>query len=88
MPKDTRTATVPLTMLRFSTRPERIDEGCCLACDHYLDLNQPDASHPDRLVGTCGRCGRWYIIDMVPGTDDAVMALLPEIGFFEGACRP
>jgi hypothetical protein len=85
MPRDTRTVQVTLTMLRFSTAPQDIDGGCCLACDEYLDLHQPDAGSPDRMVGICDRCGRWYLIVVTSGTDDAVMVLLPDGEYFQDA---
>jgi len=78
MPKETHEVLIELTMHRFSTAPGDIDEGCCLACDKYLDLHQPDVGSPDRLVGICEQCGRWYLIDVTPETDEAVMVLLPE----------
>ena len=68
----------PLYVLRFSTQPEDLDGGRCLACDVYLELHQPDAQVPERLLGTCEACGRWYVIDRVSGTDESVMTLLPE----------
>ena len=83
MVQESRTAPVPLTMLRFSISPEQVDDGCCLTCNVYLELHQPDIDSPDRVIGICERCGRWYLIDMEPGTDDAVMVLLPELGYFQ-----
>ena len=80
MTRDTRTVPVPLALLRFSTSPDAIDEGCCLACDAYLDLHQPDAGSPEWLVGVCGRCGHWYLIDLTPETDEGLMTLLPGAG--------
>jgi hypothetical protein len=65
-------------MLRFSTLPEDSGGGRCVGCDIYLDLHQPDAGLPERLVGICESCRRWYVIDMIPETDEAVMVLLPE----------
>ena len=85
MSRESRTIPVPLAMLRFSTLPQDLDEGYCLVCDAYLELYQPDADAPDRLVGICERCSRWYLIDIVPGTDDAVMILLPKGGYFQDA---
>jgi hypothetical protein len=77
MAPDARTLAFPLTVLRFSTLPEDFGGGRCVACDVYLDLHQPDAGLPERMVGICEACGRWYVIDLIPGTDDAVMVLLP-----------
>jgi hypothetical protein len=49
-----------------------------MACDVDLDLHQPDTEIPERLLGTCEACGRWYLIDAVSETDEAVMISLPE----------
>jgi len=69
---------VPLTMRRFSRLPEDLDDGGCLACEGSLDLHQPDAGSPDRVVGICIECGRWYLLDAIPGSDEAVMIALPD----------
>lgn len=88
MPRDTRTVPLSLRMLRFSPLAQAIDEVTCLDCGAYLDLHQPDAEAPDRLVGICRRCGHWYVIDLAPGADEATMVLLPEAGAFRDACTP
>jgi hypothetical protein len=77
MPREDRTIRVPLTMRVVSTSPHAVDRGRCLACEGCLDLQQPDAEDPDRLLGICEVCRLWYVIDLVPGTDDAVMLQLP-----------
>ncbi len=47
----------------------------CLSCKEDLALHQPDVERPDRLLGTCHECGRWYLID-----DEAhIMAALPDL---------
>jgi hypothetical protein len=91
MLRHTRTVAVPLIMRRFSRLPEDLDDGGCLACEGSLDLHQPDAGSPDRIVGICMNCGRWYLLDAIPGTDEAVMFLLPDGGSLlkaEGADQP
>jgi hypothetical protein len=80
-----RTIPVPLTMRRFSTSPVAVDCGRCLACEGCLDLQQPDADDPDRLLGICEERRLWYVIDLVPGTDDAVMVQLPRGDFVRDA---
>ena len=78
MSRAIRTVAVTLTMVRFSTLPQNYDEGRCLACDGSLDLHQPDVRDPERVVGVCEVCGNWYLIDLIPDTDDAVMVALPD----------
>jgi hypothetical protein len=76
--REARTVAVPLTMRRFSRLPEDLDDGGCLACEGALDLHQPDVGSPDRVVGVCIGCGRWYLLDSIPGSDEAVMVMLPD----------
>ena len=75
---ETRTVPFPLTLLRFSTLPEDSNGGHCLSCNNVLELSQPDSQLPDRMVGVCEACGRWYVIDFLSATGEAVMLLLPD----------
>jgi hypothetical protein len=43
-----------------------------------LDLHQPDPECPDRLLGICAGYQLWYILDLEPDEDEAVMVLVPE----------
>ena len=51
---------------------------CCLNCDQPLGLSQPENEEPERLIGTCSGCGRWYLLDWHPGSNEGVMLLLPD----------
>jgi uncharacterized protein YbaR (Trm112 family) len=51
---------------------------CCLNCEQHLGLVQPETQEPERLVGICESCGRWYLIDWHPGSRQGLMILLPE----------
>ena len=42
-----------------------------------LEHHQPDAEEPQRFVGTCDACGRWYLLDWVPRTTEGLMLVLP-----------
>ena len=50
---------------------------CCLGCGAPLEIHQPDAAEPRWFVGTCDGCGRWYLLDWVPGSGEGLMLLLP-----------
>jgi hypothetical protein len=76
------TTSVPLTMTRLSTSHDSLTRVACMSCDLSLDLHQPDPGFPDRLLGIYAGCQRWYIVDFVPGEDEAVMVLVPEARFF------
>jgi hypothetical protein len=87
MARGARTLAIPLTMLQLSTADEEFDGEHCLDCDLSLDLHQPDTGSPGRLIGICGACGRWYLIDAVAEATDAVMVLLPGGESFLNALR-
>ena len=53
----------------------------CLRCGEPLDLHQPGADLPERLIGACSSCcdgcGSWHILNSVAGREEIVIALLP-----------
>jgi hypothetical protein len=53
----------------------------CLRCGHPLELHQPSADLPERLIGVCSSCcddcGSWHILNSFPGREEIVVALLP-----------
>ncbi len=57
--------------------PDDAEHVCCLGCGEQLGLTQPETEEPERLVGTCGGCGRWYLLDWHPGSRKGLMLLLP-----------
>ena len=77
-PRSPVTASVSLTISRFSTPPDRFSRVTCLSCDSGLNLHQPDPGSPDRLLGICVGCQNWFILDLLPDEDEAVMVLVPE----------
>jgi hypothetical protein len=76
-----QTASVSLTMTRVRTRHDLLSQIACMSCDIKLDLHQPNLACPDRLLGICEGCQRWYIVDLVPGEEEAVMVLVPDAVF-------
>ncbi len=44
-----------------------IEPAVCRECGSDLDLHQPDTDLPERLLGTCGACKAWYLIDAIGG---------------------
>ncbi len=45
-----------------------------------MDIHQPDPAQPDRFLGTCPGCGRWYRIEDRPIAGQVVVVRLPEVG--------
>jgi hypothetical protein len=54
--------------------PEGRPDVRCTGCRAPLELHQPDPYQSERLVGTCPRCGAWYLIDLTV----RIMARLPD----------
>ncbi|QDV33519.1 hypothetical protein [Tautonia plasticadhaerens] len=57
-------------LVTFLLERASIDRGVgepisCLRCEGGLGLTQPDPDDPDRLIGTCGACGSWFLIRQV-----------------------
>ena len=69
-----------VTMPACAVQPCDQDEAwvCCLNCLDPLDLYQPESQDPERLVGTCHGCGRWYLLDWDPISGNGLMLLLPD----------
>jgi hypothetical protein len=55
----TRTNLAPIKPIRF----EYADEVSCPRCDELLERHQPEAARPERLLGICHCCSRWFLID-------------------------
>ena len=71
-----------LTLARMPALIENLYQASCILCDGSLDLHQPDPGLPDRLLGTCAKCQRWYILELAPGDDEAVIVQIPEVRQF------
>lgn len=74
--------TVTVRLARVSTRPEDAEVVVCSQCGESLELHQPDAGFPDRMLGTCDVCRTWFLMDLIPGEPAAVMVVLPDANFF------
>ena len=48
----------------------------CLECHDVLDVHQPDAANPARLLGTCPECGEWYVLDFEESLDEPQCLML------------
>ena len=75
-------ALVSLAMARFPTLCDNLSQILCMSCATSLDLHQPNAGFPDRLLGICPECQRWHILDLMPDEDEAVIVSVPEAGLF------
>jgi hypothetical protein len=77
--------------LRFATFPPSPDGQIpltCLQCRNPLDIHQPDAELPDRMLATCEACKAWHLLDRAPGAADVLVLLLPDVAPFREALGP
>jgi len=77
MSESTRSLAVTLPIAPVLPCPEDETWVCCLNCGVPLELHQPEAEEPQRFVGTCDQCGRWYLLDWVPHSGEGLMVMLP-----------
>ncbi len=69
-----RTARLPFAVSRPWSDSDVPTVTPCQGCDAPLSIHQPDLNAPERLLGTCGGCGSWYLIDC----DRDIIVLLPD----------
>jgi hypothetical protein len=48
--------------------PHCFTEITCPNCHSVLNIHLPDPMLPDRLLGTCGECKSWYVMDCESST--------------------
>ena len=74
-------------MLRFPTPPEALAGAGCLSCSGALSLSQPDLDSPERLLGVCGRCSGWFLIDLILDLGEGIISGLPDMQVIREALR-
>jgi hypothetical protein len=52
----------------------------CPHCSEPLSLSQPDMDSPERLLGICELCERWFFLDLT--TQQAARLLPLDLGTF------
>ena len=73
---------VTLRILTIPVCPDGESVLACLSCQKPLDIHQPDAGLPERMLATCPVCRAWHLIDCGPGPGDTVIVLLPDCAPF------
>jgi hypothetical protein len=58
-----RSATVILTLHHISLGLGGLNTLGCIRCGEPLELHQPDAASPGRLLGTCRVCSTWFLVE-------------------------
>ena|SRR6056297_2432845 len=68
---------VTFRLERISVNVGRDESALCPRCRESMDLTQPDPGDPDRLIGTCGGCCSWYLIEQSEEESVLDMVALP-----------
>jgi hypothetical protein len=68
-----------LDVLRFPATDERPVRAHCLNCSLPLSLSQPDVHSPDRLLGVCPQCNRWFFIHLLLEQTEGLLWRLPDV---------
>ena len=89
-PKPAREADLALRYEIISTSPDSLASFICLGCRGLLDVHQPDAGLPDRMLATCEHCKGWHVIESASDGKTALVALLPALASLHapGPSRP
>jgi len=80
------TITWNVTVLKISE--DGLETPCCRDCQAPLNVHQPDEDRPEHLLGTCARCGAWYLIEVGKEKTGAFMFDLPNVTLVHAATAP
>jgi hypothetical protein len=83
--KAARSATVTLRLHRLALDAGSEATVGCPCCGGPLDLHQPVAAYPWRLIGTCRPCATWFLIEGAPEGPGVVLVDLLGPGAIGGA---
>ena len=56
-----------------------IESFRCWDCETVLDFSQPNPEDPNRLIGICGDCGHWYLVERPEIESRLLMLELPQL---------
>jgi hypothetical protein len=87
-PKTRHEVTLTLIYEIVPVWPEGQTELLCLICGKPLDVHQPDADLPERMLATCEDCKGWHLVEYVPDGAEAVVAALPNLAAARAAASP
>jgi hypothetical protein len=65
-------------VLPFAAPPDDLSWVRCVHCREALGLQQPDARLPERLLGICGPCALWFLIELVTERSEMILVQLPD----------
>ena len=76
---------VAVSIKLISLDVDEIGVQACSACSGLMELHQPDAVFPERMLWTCPYCATWFLMDIDPNGSEAVLVCLPDHGQFRAA---
>jgi hypothetical protein len=77
-PISSREVVVSLHYVSLPVLSDGLGPVSCLNCSKTLDVHQPDADLPYRMLATCPECKRWHLVDCDPEAPRARITLLPD----------
>jgi hypothetical protein len=77
-----REMTVLCEAIPLAITSQGVEATRCRACESTLAIHQPDESAPEHLLGTCAKCGGWYLIEIMGDGTAAFLLDLPNIALF------
>lgn len=83
-----RQSTITWNVTALKISDDGLETPCCRDCEAPLNVHQPDEDRPEHLLGTCPRCGAWYLIEVGKGTTGAFMFDLPNVALVHAATSP
>jgi hypothetical protein len=76
-----------LEVLPFPASRPVAESSRCPNCTEVMTVLQPDYELPNRLIGACERCKRWYLIDILPDVSGGTMLRLPDMQVIRSLSR-
>jgi hypothetical protein len=77
-----RSMDVTVASIGFVASPGWPENLCCPRCTSPIPLHQPDCRIPERMLATCHRCRRWFLVELPPGCENGLLIELPPDGYF------
>lgn len=65
--------------LKYSFVQDELSALKCRDCKGVIDIHQPNPAQPERILGTCSKCGSWYLIEPQTEGDRTMVLQLPDL---------
>src|SRR4051794_23218097 len=80
-PLFTQPLSIAWEVTALEVSPNGFVSALCRKCQTKLDIHQPRENDPDELLGTCGHCGCWHLIQVSPDGSEALLFNIPGVEF-------